>query len=330
GGFVIGAIVLSIISLLVLGSGRFFKDDLRLMAVFPGSVKGLHIGSPVLFRGVNIGSVTKIKLYHNPQTMQSLVPVYIDLKQEVLELINPDVERSKLTKEQELELMVSMVKAGLHARLTMESLVSGRQMVEFEIEPGLPIELTGIDKQYLEIPTKESDLNKLQSLLTSLPLTELTKSLVVTVTEINKLFANKDSQTIFENINGSIRGSRIFFDNLNNQVMPLAESTQKSINQLEALIQNTGTQLTATLTELLQLTRNLNQQLTVLTKSGTQAFNKTDETFNNLNEMVDHESIMRNKLEKTLNELSRAAKSFRIFSEYLEQHPEALIQGKKY
>ncbi len=330
GGFVIGAIALIILSLLVLGSGRFFKDDLRLMAVFPGSVKGLHVGSPVLFRGVNIGSVTKIKLYHNHKTRQSLVPVYIDLKQEVLELINPDAEDDGLTKEQALEFMVEMVKAGLHARLTMESLVSGRQMVEFEIQSGLPIELTGIDKRYMEVPTTESDLNKLQNLLTSLPLTELTKSLVVTVTEINKLFATKDSKTIFDNINGTIRGSREFFDNLNNQVMPIAASMQKSLTSLENLLKKTDTQLSGTLNELLNLSKNLNQQLTILTKSGTQAFDKSEQTFANINQIVDQESITRNRLENTLNELSRAAKSFRVFTEYLEQHPEALIKGKKY
>jgi len=283
-----------------------------------------------LFRGVNIGSVTKIKLYHDPKTRRSLVPVYIDLKQEVLELIHSDKENTQLTKEQELEFMVEMVKSGLHARLTMESLVSGRQLVEFEIEPGIPIQLTGIDKQYLEIPTTESDVNKLQNFLKSIPLTELTKSLVVTVTEINKLFANKDSKMIFDNINGSISESKKLFENLNQQVMPLVQSTQKSLSEVENLLKNTNSQLTDTLTELLVLTKNLNKQLTLLTASGTQAFAKSEQTFNNLNHIVDQESITRHKLEESLDELSRAAKSFRVFTEYLERHPEALIHGKKY
>ncbi|MCU7836648.1 MAG: MCE family protein [gamma proteobacterium symbiont of Taylorina sp.] len=330
GGFVMGAIILIIISLLVLGSGRFFKDDLRLMAVFPGTVKGLHIGSPVLFRGVNIGSVTKIKLYHDPETRQSLVPVYIDLKQEILELINSDAENTQLTKEQELEFMVAMVKSGLHARLTMESLVSGRQLVEFEIDADIPIKLTGIDKQFLEIPTTESDINKLQNLLKSIPMTELTKSLVITVREINKLFADKDSKIIFDNINATIRESQALFENLNQQVIPLAQSTQKNLDEIGVLLNNTDTQLSGTLGEFLRLTKNLNQQLKLLTDSGTRAFVKTEQTFNNINQMVDQESITRNKLEESLNELSKAAKSFRIFTEYLERHPEALIQGKKY
>lgn len=330
GGFVIGAIILVVVSLLVLGTGRFFKNDLRLMAVFPGTVKGLHVGSPVLFRGVQIGSVAKIKLHHDPETRQNLVPVYIDLKQEVMELIRQDAEDSKLTEEEALGFMVAMVKSGLHARLTMESLVSGRQMVEFEIDPDIPIELTGIDKQYLEIPTIESDLNKMQSLLLSLPLAELTENLVVTVTEINKLFADKDSREIFQNISSTFVGSRRFIDSLNEQVIPLAGSTQKNLDEIQQLLKNTETQLSGTLNELLTLSKNLDAQLTHLTKSATGAFAKSEQAFSNMNSMVHQESNTRLKLEQSLNELARAAKSFRVFSEYLERHPEALIKGKKY
>ncbi|MDX2503823.1 MAG: MlaD family protein [Gammaproteobacteria bacterium] len=330
GGFVIGAIILVVVSLLVLGTGRFFKNDLRLMAVFPGTVKGLHVGSPVLFRGVKIGLVVKIKLHHDPETRQSLVPVYIDLKQEVMELIHHDTDDTDVTEEEALGFMVAMVKSGLHARLTMESLVSGRQMVEFEMDPDIPIELTGIDKQYLEIPTIESDLNKMQSLLLSLPLAELTENLVVTVTEVNKLFADKDSREIFQNISSTFVGSRRFIDSLNEQVIPLAGSTQKNLDEIQQLLKNTETQLSGTLNELLTLSKNLDAQLTHLTKSATGAFAKSEQTFSNVNSMVHQESNTRIKLEQSLNELARAAKSFRVFSEYLERHPEALIKGKKY
>ena len=159
-------------------------------------------------------------------------------------------------------------------------------------------------------------------------MTELTENLVVTVKEINKLFGTQDTKTIFDNINSSIKGSSTLFDNLNNQIIPLAESTQKSLNRLEHLLSNTETQLTAALTELLDLTKNLNQQMSVFTKSGVKAFDMTEQAFTNVNHIVDEQSVTRIQLEKTLNELSRAAKSMRVFSEYLEQHPEALLKGK--
>ena len=39
-------------------------------------------------------------------------------------------------------------------------------------------------------------------------------------------------------------------------------------------------------------------------------------------------SPLRLELIKTLNEFSAAARSFRIFAEYMANHPEALIKGK--
>ena len=329
GGFVIGAIILVVVSLMVLGSGRFFKNDLRLMAVFPGTVKGLNEGSPVLFRGVHIGSVAKIKIYHDPEKRQSLVPVYIDLKQEIIELINPHAEK-QLTEQEALEFMVSMVKSGLHARLTLESLVSGRQMVEFEIDPNISIKLTGIDKAYLEIPTTESDLYKIQNMFKSIPLKELTDNLVVTVKEINKIFIDNESRSVLENINSTVSGSRELIETLNKEVVPLAQSSQQRLDEVQLLLKSTEKQLSNTLLELTNLSTNLNSQLTELSKTATTAFDKSDKAFTNINTMVDKESIARHKLEQSLNELSRAAKSIRAFTEYLERHPEAIIKGKQY
>ncbi len=330
GGFVIGAIILIVISFLVLGTGRIFKNDMRLMAVFPGTVNGLDVGSPVLFRGVNIGSVAEIKLYHDHKTQQSLVPVYIDLKQEVMELMIQEEADSSLTEDQALGLMVDMIKSGLHARLTLESLVSGRQVVEFEFDPSLPIKITGIDKKYLEIPTVESDLEKLQKLFETIPLKELTESLIITVTEINKMFADKDAKDIFNNINATIVGSRQFIDNLNKQIIPLSQSAQDRLAEVKILLISTEKQLSETLLELTRLSINVNEKLTGLTTSATSAFDKSELVLSNIDAIVDNKSAVRNELERSLKELSRAAKSMRVFTEYLERHPEALLQGKKY
>jgi len=236
----------------------------------------LHVGSPVLFRGVDIGTVVEIKLYHDSKTHNSLVPVYIDLKQEVMELLNQSEENSKLSEEQALSFMIAMIKSGLHARLTFENLVSGRQMVEFELDDHTPIKLTGIDKRYLEIPTVESDLNKLQNLLKSIPLQELTDSLVITIREINKLFADKEGRDVLNNINATIAGSRQFIDNLNEQIIPLSQSTQDRLAEVKVLLKNTEAQLTLTLIELTRLSSNVNERLTKLTTSATLAFDKGD------------------------------------------------------
>ena len=62
GGFVIFAVIILATSLVIFGSGKFFKETREYVLYFDGSIKGLDVGSLVLFQGVQIGSVKKIVL----------------------------------------------------------------------------------------------------------------------------------------------------------------------------------------------------------------------------------------------------------------------------
>ena len=68
GLFVVGAIVLIVVAIGVLGSGKFFKRQFNYFMVFEGSVKGLNVGSPVVFRGVKVGVVSVIRMHFNYAT----------------------------------------------------------------------------------------------------------------------------------------------------------------------------------------------------------------------------------------------------------------------
>ncbi|MFH1137845.1 MAG: MlaD family protein [Pseudomonadota bacterium] len=60
GLFVIAACILIVGGVVILGAGALFENKLLLETVFDGSVQGLDIGSPVKFRGVQIGKVEEI------------------------------------------------------------------------------------------------------------------------------------------------------------------------------------------------------------------------------------------------------------------------------
>jgi paraquat-inducible protein B len=62
GGFVVLAVIIMAASLVVFGSGKFFKKTNKYMLYFDEPVNGLSVGAPVLFQGVQVGSVTSITL----------------------------------------------------------------------------------------------------------------------------------------------------------------------------------------------------------------------------------------------------------------------------
>jgi paraquat-inducible protein B len=50
GGFVVIAVFLLAASVVIFGSGKFFQKTNKYVMYFDGSIKGLEIGAPVLFR----------------------------------------------------------------------------------------------------------------------------------------------------------------------------------------------------------------------------------------------------------------------------------------
>jgi len=77
GAFVLGGIGLFALGLVLLAGSRLFSNDLEYVLYFDGSVSGLSIGAPVVFRGVPMGSVTQISLVANSRDSNVTIPVHI-------------------------------------------------------------------------------------------------------------------------------------------------------------------------------------------------------------------------------------------------------------
>jgi len=101
----------------------------------------------------------------------------------------------------------------------------------------------------------------------------------------------------------------------------LATSTQLTLSEAKKLFGNAA-----------QLARNLDSRIPPLIASLEDTSNAAGVTMKGANNAVERfagaNSPVPFELIKTLNELSAAARSFRVLTEYLENHPEALISGK--
>jgi paraquat-inducible protein B len=115
GLFVVGAIVLLVAALVIFGGGKFFVRANQHVAFFEGSVKGLSIGAPVMFRGVRIGKVDNFKVYFKFKEEQFKIPVLITLYPDKVIGIGLEEEFAKYEKDTE-SLWKQVLERGLRAQ----------------------------------------------------------------------------------------------------------------------------------------------------------------------------------------------------------------------
>ena len=75
GAFVVGAVVLAVMGVLILGGGEFLKKKLTFVMYFDRSVKGLKVGAPVVFEGVEVGTVKEVAVRANFCVKQTIIGI---------------------------------------------------------------------------------------------------------------------------------------------------------------------------------------------------------------------------------------------------------------
>ncbi|MGA3118249.1 MAG: MlaD family protein [Syntrophobacteraceae bacterium] len=319
GGFVLGAIVLTVAGILLFGSGKFFSHQKEFVLFFEDSVKGLNIGAAVDFRGVNVGTVKEIKVVVAKDDFSLLIPVVIEID---LDRITFESAESKLIQHVELGTYIQLlIDNGLKAQLSMQSLITGQLGIHLDFYPDRPIRLVGAEPSYMEIPTIESGLSALSKTLENLPLAEIADKFEKTLDAIEKLATSPDLKQSLISFHQTFDEAHVFLLNLDSRVEPLATSTELTLSEARKLFRNGA-----------QLARNLDLSIPPLIASLEDTSKATGVTMKGANKAVEgfagDNSPVRFELIKALNEFSAAARSFRVLTEYLENHPEALIKGK--
>lgn len=322
GGFVVGAVVLIIAGILLFGSGKFFSNQKKFVLFFEDSMKGLNVGAPVDFRGVTVGSVTNILIILNKKDFSLLIPVFIEIDPNRITFGGSEGEIKKLAQKQGTESFVQMlIDQGLRAQLAIQSLVTGQLGIHLDFYPDKPVRLVGEQPYYTEIPTTRSSLSELSKTLETIPLAEIADKVAKTMDGIEKLVNNPDIKETLASLHQTVDQAHALLRNLDSQVNPLATSTGLTLSEAKELFANAS-----------RLAVNLDTRIPKLLASLEDTSKAAGTTMKDTNKVVEGfagaSSPLRTELIKTLNEFTAAARSLRVFAQYLESHPEALIKGK--
>ncbi len=309
GGFVLGSIAFLIICIMTLGGKNFFSDDIEYVLYFEGSVNGLSLGAPVVFRGVPLGTVTQILLVANPRDEEITIPVHVTINASSIAF---DSVGERVSESARSMLMQRMIQRGLRARLHMRSLVTGQYDVELDFFPETPARYHSTDHAR-EIPTIPSTFDEFERTLTSLPLEDMSRSL-------NAALDGFASLSTSEDLHKSIAALRKTLENtaeLTSGATSLRDDLQRAVNALGDTSVTLDNQLPEAMAAF-QLAMG----------SFAAVANELEQTIISANKIVSPNSKTLQEVHNALGEFSRTARSFRELARLLEKQPEALLLGK--
>jgi paraquat-inducible protein B len=304
GAFVVGAVLLAVAAVVVIGSGRYFRRTYPFVLYFPGSVNGLRAGAAVKFRGVEIGSVEDIRILLEPGQSVSRIPVVIALDPERITSLG--ASETILNSPAELQ---GALDHGLRGQLQTESFLTGLLFVALDYFPGSPATYVQQPRtrkfQYREIPTEPSSSEKARMAVTEV-LTQLAESdfkgLVDStrqaISELNQLVSSPDLKVAVRSL-----------DDVTSRLGDAAGS----VSHLAAGLDSNVSGLTQDL-------RRMSVKATATMDQAGKVLQHSDATVN--------DSPLPYELTRTLQEVSAAARSVRLLTGYLERNPSALIFGR--
>lgn len=253
-----------------------------------GSAQGLSAGATVRMHGIRIGEVRDVHMEYDETTDQMTVPVTFDVEPQRVKILNSTLKETDFDT-RSYAVFDRFVARGLRARIVSGNLLTGQKIVSLDFVPEAPRAKIIRGGLYPEIPALPSD--DLDSLIGSAK--SLLSSLQGTADGLNRVVASPEVKQSLRSLEHSLANVDGLTHQVDLQIGPLLEG-------LHAV----STSADQTLKE----------------ASGTLAVTRTAFEGDGASGNGD--------LAGLLGELKQAARSLRILTDYLEAHPESLIQGK--
>ena len=310
GAFVVGAVALAAAGITVFGSGRFFQKRFTFVRFFSGSITGLSVGSPVEFRGVKVGQVTKIAAVFDPKTLNITIPVYIEFDRKSLIVTGRDDASTELSPNQFYQ---PLLEKGLKAQLDIESFITRQLYINMDFYPDRPTRLLGLDPRYPEIPTILSLQDQIVQTLQKLP------EKIVNVTDgIERLVNSPAAQESLRDLDGLIRG-------IATEVGPLMASLTATSNAARRTFVQAEKTLSMEEGPPAEMAASF---IDAMNKAGA-SLDQMRSTLGSYQKVAVQNANVGYDLTRTLADLDAAARSVRSLAQYLELHPEAVLKGKR-
>jgi paraquat-inducible protein B len=280
---------------------------------FDESIKGLNVGAPVLFQGVQVGSVTGIVIQADFKRLKAIIPVFIEI----------EPGRFQVSEDQKKErdpqkVAQKLIDAGLRAMLSMQSFITGQLLIELDFFPNTPVVLRNLEKDEIEFPTIPSTSARLARALDNFDFNTLEQKLQSSLDGFSKLINDPNLTAAIQDLKETLQGARKLITKVDKQVDPLAKDVKKLTTNYDKLARDVDSKI-----------KGLSASLEKTLSGFDQTLSGVDKTLTSARGVMSPDAPLVVDMENTLKELSAVSRSVRELADYLDEHPESLIRGKK-
>jgi len=260
------------------------KED-PFILVFDESIRGLSVGAPLTYLGIEIGEVKKIGLHYDPVSYTfkpyALVAYYEELFLSHLDDKETALRDHPVQSWGEDEPTQRLIDKGLRAQLRLGNIVTGQLYIAMDYFPRAPKFKVDWTKKPPRLPVMPSGMAEFQMKVTNI----LDKIEKIPFEEIGK-----ETKAAMTGLEVTLRDARRLLGRIDAEVVPEAKAAVENLKRTVAAAER--------------------------------VLANTDRT------LVGPDAPATQELREALQEMTRAARAVRVFVEYMEKHPEALIQGK--
>ena len=343
GAFVVGGIALAMAGVIFFGGGKVFQEKTPYVIFFESSVQGLNVGAPVVFRGVQVGQVTKVEALYDPT--QATIHVKV-----LVELVGGNVRVTAEVRQRSThEAVEFLVQHGLRASLQLQSFVTGLLLVSLDFYPDTPIKRLGLDPTYPELPTVPSQIEQLLSNvrrtveeLGKLPLEALLAEALGTLKRVNTLLETPELRQALVSLPALVTDAQQLLTHTDDQVAHLgtrlaaaADAVRAAVVDAQRLFRDVDGQvapLASSAKETLTTARGAlgqaQKSLVTLTDAATPALKQGERALGAIAHLAGDDAVAPHDLAPTLKAIDEAAQSIRALADMLQRNPEALLRGK--
>jgi paraquat-inducible protein B len=324
GLFVLVALSLLFITVFTVAGGRLLTSKQRVVMHFGGSVYGLQVGAPVVFRGVRLGSVTTIGVAYNRASNSVTIPVEAELETSMVRNVSgggPSEDRNSV--------LPGLVERGLRAQLAMQSLLTGQLYVDLDFRLDKPaLRVGSATSAETEIPTISTAIQDLKNQVDNLDIRRLVDDISAIASSARKLVSGPELAHALKEIEATTIHLHSLTERLDKRVDPLADTTRAAMESTRLAmdrvasaanrVSDSAQRVGSTFGPDAPLVQSLRNTADELGRSAVA-----------LRAAAADDSPLNQNLQRALQDVARSARALRELADLLDQQPESVLKGRR-